>query len=55
MTVKQFNDICDDHINEQIDDINFLHTLLYTELKNRIGNDNSDEFFDMYYFFSVKV
>lgn len=55
ISVKQFSDICDDFEGEDINDMCFLHTIVYTALHNYHGDDKSKEFEDDYYFFSVKV
>lgn len=65
LTVKQFNDICNDfstigkmNINDAIDSLDgmgFTHTMVFTALHNWFGECDSDEFYDAYYEFSVRV
>lgn len=55
ISVKQFSDICDDFKGEDINDMCFLHTIVYTALHNYHGDDKSKGFEDDYYFFSVRV
>lgn len=57
LTLEQFNQICDDFIDTKvntIDYIGFLHTLVYVGLSNVIGDNDTDKFDDMYYFFSER-
>ena len=65
LTVKQFNDICSDfesignmNITDAInsmDGLGFTHTMVFTALHNVFGECDSDEFYDAYYEFSVRV
>lgn len=57
MTLQQFNDICDDFISysNDVNDVGFLHTLVYTMLNNLHGTDTTQQFENDYYFFSVRV